>query len=151
MRTGSFIYEAVPLIFLGVALINVFEFLGLADLLTKLAGPFVQHILGLPKETVAVIILGFLRKDISIALLNTTMMIWLYAALRPMFGVGVKTALITSLFVFVFVTAYIVNMANIFYYPWHIAFLEAFYLLAELPLSLIAGAYIYEGGWEQAQ
>jgi hypothetical protein len=83
--------------------------------------------------------------NILIALLNSTMLIWLYAALRPMFGVGVKTALITSLFGFVFVTAFAINMANIGYYPWRIALLETFYLLIELPVSIIAGAQVYEG------
>jgi hypothetical protein len=82
--------------------------------------------------------------NILIALLNTTILIWLYAALRPMFGVGVKTALITSLFGFVFVAAYALNIANIFFYPWRIAALELVYLLFELPVSIIAGAYIYE-------
>ena len=82
--------------------------------------------------------------NILIALLNTTMIIWLYAALRPMFGVGVKTALITSLFGFTFVTAFAINMANIGYYPWRIALLETGYLLIELPLAILAGAYFYE-------
>jgi len=84
--------------------------------------------------------------NILIALLNTTMLIWLYAALRPMFGVGVKTALITSLFGFVFATAFAINMANITQYPWRIALLETGYLLIELPVSIIVGATIYERG-----
>ncbi len=82
--------------------------------------------------------------NILIALLNSIMLIWLYAALRPMFGVGVKTALITSLFGFVFVTAFAINMANLSPYPWRIAILETGYLMIELPVSIIAGAYIYE-------
>ena len=82
--------------------------------------------------------------NILIALLNTMMLIWLYAALRPMFGVGVKTALITSLFGFVFVTAFAINMANLSPYPWRVAFLETGYLAIELPVSIIVGAYVYE-------
>jgi hypothetical protein len=86
--------------------------------------------------------------NILIALLNTTMLMWLYAALRPMFGVGVKTALITSLFGFVFATAFAINIANMTsgYYPWRIVLLETGYLLIELPVSIIAGAYVYERG-----
>jgi len=86
--------------------------------------------------------------NILIALLNTTMLIWLYAALRPMFGVGVKTALITSLFGIVFVTAFAINIVNISggYYPWRVALIEIGYLCIELPISIIVGAYIYEGG-----
>jgi hypothetical protein len=82
--------------------------------------------------------------NILIALLNTTMLIWLYAALRPMFGVGIKTALITSLFGFTFATAFALNMANISPYPWKIALLETLYLAIELPVAMIIGAYIYE-------
>ena len=33
-----------------------------------------------------------------IAILNCTILIWLYASLRPMYGVGTKTALITCAF-----------------------------------------------------
>lgn len=86
--------------------------------------------------------------NIFIALLNTTMLVWLYAALRPMFGVGVKTALITSLFGLVFSTTFTFNIANLTggYYPWKIALLESGYLLIELPLAMIAGAYVYERG-----
>ncbi len=82
--------------------------------------------------------------NILIALLNTSTMMWLYAALRPMFGVGVKTALITSLFVFVFVSAFAINVANLSGYPLRIALIESGYLILELPASIIAGAYIYE-------
>lgn len=82
--------------------------------------------------------------NISIALLNSMMLIWLYAALRPMFGVGLKTALITSLYWLVFVSAFAVNMANLGYYPWRIAWIESVYLLIELPVSIIAGVYFYE-------
>jgi len=84
--------------------------------------------------------------NLLIALLNTIMLIWLYAALRPMFGVGVKTALITSLFGFVFATAYAINIANLSPYPWRIALIESGYLLIELPVAIIVGAYIYELG-----
>jgi hypothetical protein len=85
--------------------------------------------------------------NILIALLNTTMFMWLYAALRPMFGVGVKTALITSLFVFIFVTTFGFNISNLSgYYPWRIALIESGYLMLELPVSIIVGAIFYERG-----
>jgi hypothetical protein len=87
--------------------------------------------------------------NILIALLNTMMLIWLYAALRPMFGVGVKTALITSLFGLVFVTAFAINMANMSPYPWRVAILETGYLLIELPVSIIVGAHVYELDWNK--
>lgn len=84
--------------------------------------------------------------NIFIALVNSTMMMWLYAALRPMFGVGVRTALITSVFVFTFITFYVVNQANLGIFPMGIAAIELLYLAIELPLALIAGAQFYEAG-----
>jgi hypothetical protein len=87
--------------------------------------------------------------NISLALLNSIMMIWLYAALRPMFGVGPKTALIASGFAFAFIFSLGINFANLGFYPIQPALIELFAELIELPLALLAGAYVYEGGWEE--
>jgi hypothetical protein len=84
--------------------------------------------------------------NIFIALVNSTMMMWLYAALRPMFGVGIRTALITSAFVFTFIAFYVVNQANLGIFPLKIASIELLYLVIELPLALMAGAQFYEMG-----
>ena len=84
--------------------------------------------------------------NIFIALVNSTMMMWLYAALRPMFGIGIRTALITSAFVFTFIAFYVVNQANLGIFPIWIALIELFYLIIELPLALIVGAQFYEAG-----
>jgi hypothetical protein len=82
--------------------------------------------------------------NIFIALVNSTMMMWLYAALRPMFGVGVRTSLITSAFVFTFIAFYVVNQTNLGIFPIRISVIELVYLAVELPLALIAGAQFYE-------
>jgi len=69
LRLKDFLFEAVPMILLGVLTINLFEATGL---LTAISGAFkypVTHFLGLPADTVSVMTLGFLRKDISIAML----------------------------------------------------------------------------------
>ena len=84
--------------------------------------------------------------NIFIALVNCTMLMWLYAALRPMFGVGIRTVLITSAFVLTFIASYAVNQANLGLFPWRIALIELFYLFIELPLALIVGALFYEAG-----
>lgn len=84
--------------------------------------------------------------NIFIALVNSTMLMWLYAALRPMFGVGIRTALITSAFAFTFVAAYVVNQVNLGLFPIWIGLIELIYLILELPLALIAGAQFYEAG-----
>jgi hypothetical protein len=89
--------------------------------------------------------------NISIALVNSIMMMWLYAALRPMFGVGPKTALIASGFAYAFIFFLGINFANLGFYPFEPALVELFAELIELPLALLVGAYIYEGGWKEVQ
>lgn len=110
-----------------------------------------SHILEAYFPGVHVLRWGWAEKtlNISIALLNCMILIWLYAALRPMFGVGTRTALITSLYWLVFLGAFSINLANLGYYTWKLALIEMTYQLLELPLALIAGAYFYEAQWRQ--
>ncbi len=70
LRVKEYIKEAVPLIIFGILLINIAEQTGALNFVAKIFEYPVEHILGLPKESVSVIILGFMRKDISIALLE---------------------------------------------------------------------------------
>jgi hypothetical protein len=87
--------------------------------------------------------------NIFIAFVNSIMLIWMYAALRPMFGVGPKTALIASGFAYAFIFSFMINFANLRFYPMRPALIELFYQLVELPVAILAGAYYYEGGWEE--
>jgi hypothetical protein len=84
--------------------------------------------------------------NISIAMVSCFWMIWLYASLRPMFGVGPRTGLIASSFVFVFFMVFELNYANLGFFNFRMALLEAVNLIIELPLALIAGAHVYESG-----
>jgi hypothetical protein len=84
--------------------------------------------------------------NIFIALVNCMILMWLYAALRPMFGVGTKTALITSAFFLTFISSFAFNQANLGIFPLRVALIELFYQFVELPLALIAGAQFYEAG-----
>jgi ferrous iron transport protein B len=69
VRLKGFLLEAVPLIIFGVFIIGILDVLGITNLIVNILGKPIVSILGLPKEMVSVIILGFLRKDVSIALL----------------------------------------------------------------------------------
>ena len=90
--------------------------------------------------------------NLTVALFNCFIMIWLYASLRPMFGVGPRTALIASAFVFAFVFAFYINYANLGYISYRLGLVYAVDLIVELPLALIAGAQVYEnGGWVPSQ
>lgn len=83
--------------------------------------------------------------NIAIALVNTTLMIWLYASLRPMYGVGVRTALITSAFGITIGFSLAVNGINLGLFPAQAVLVEAVYEACEYPIALIAGASVYEG------
>jgi ferrous iron transport protein B len=69
LRVKIFLSEAAPVIVLGILVVNVLQIIGLIDFLGRMAQPLTTHILGLPQETAAIIMLGFLRKDVSIAML----------------------------------------------------------------------------------
>lgn len=69
LRVKSYLYEAVPMIMLGVLAVNLLERLGALDLLARIFEKPVIFLFGLPPESVSVMVLGFLRKDISISLL----------------------------------------------------------------------------------
>lgn len=69
MRVKMFLLEAVPMIVLGIAIVSVLDLTGAINAVSNLFAPVVHGLLGLPKEMSVVMMSGFLRKDISIALL----------------------------------------------------------------------------------
>ena len=69
LRIKGFLMEAVPIIILGVGIVNVFDLLGIMGYFTKLMQAPFARLFGLPGELASVALLGFLRKDMSIALL----------------------------------------------------------------------------------
>ncbi len=69
MRTYGFLVEAVPIILGAVAAINILYFFGVFDAIANFAAPVVTGLLGLPKEAVIAIAIGFLRKDVALGLL----------------------------------------------------------------------------------
>jgi ferrous iron transport protein B len=68
-RVKDFLLEAVPMIIFGVLLVALMDYTGLLAGLSRFFEPAVTGLLGLPAETVSVMTLGFLRKDVSIAML----------------------------------------------------------------------------------
>jgi len=88
--------------------------------------------------------------NILIALINCNVLMWLYASLRPMFGVGTKTALITSGFGIILGVSMTINGINLGLFPPQVGLVEMVYEMIEFPLAMIAGALIYEGGHNPA-
>jgi len=69
MRVRSFVTEAVPFVLLGVLVVNILYALRIIEFLGKVTAPVVTGLLGLPKEAVGALIIGFLRKDVAIGML----------------------------------------------------------------------------------
>jgi ferrous iron transport protein B len=68
-RLAGYFAEVLPMIALGVLVLNLLNALGAIAVATDaIRGP-ARAVLGLPEEIAPIMILGFLRKDVSIALL----------------------------------------------------------------------------------
>jgi hypothetical protein len=73
-----------------------------------------------------------------------TLTIWLYAALCPKFGVGPKTAIISSLLVIILIFLFMVNHINMGIYPLKPALISLVISLVEFPISIVAGSSFYK-------
>ena len=70
LRMKEYLVDALPLILCGILFVDLMQLCGITQLVTKLSRYPVEYILGLPADTTSLLILGFLRKDIAISLLN---------------------------------------------------------------------------------
>jgi ferrous iron transport protein B len=66
-RIEWYLKEAVPLFVLGTLILFVADRLDVLSKLERLAGPVLRGVLGLPQETAAAFIVGFLRRDFGAA------------------------------------------------------------------------------------
>ena len=69
LRLRAFLIDAVPLIMLGILAINLLDIFGVLSSISSFFSPFFTKVLRLPGEMGSVIILGFLKKDVSISML----------------------------------------------------------------------------------
>jgi len=69
MRIYDFLAEAIPIILGAVVVINILYHFGLFQTIADVAQPVVTGLLGLPKEAVISLVLGFLRKDVALGML----------------------------------------------------------------------------------
>ncbi len=70
MRTTYFLKEAVPWVIIGVFIVNILYALHIIDFIGKITAPVITRILGLPREAVGALIIGFLRKDVAVGMLS---------------------------------------------------------------------------------
>jgi ferrous iron transport protein B len=68
-RIKGFLIEAVPVVLLGVIVINILLYFRLFDFVTDLTAPVIKGLFGLPKGAVIALIIGFLRKDVAVGML----------------------------------------------------------------------------------
>ncbi|MDD5618108.1 MAG: nucleoside recognition domain-containing protein, partial [Candidatus Omnitrophica bacterium] len=71
LRMYDFLREALPYMILGVLFVNIIYALKITQFIGNMFSPIITHLWGLPKETVSSLAVGFLRKDIAIAMLGT--------------------------------------------------------------------------------
>ena len=69
LRVNGFLREAIPIILGAVLVINILYTLGVFDAIANLTAPVVTGLLGLPKEAVVALVIGFLRKDVAVGML----------------------------------------------------------------------------------
>jgi len=70
MRIKCFLSEAIPYVLGGILLINLLHVSGIIAWIGNLFSPLVKGVFGLPEETVAALIIGTVRKDAAVALLE---------------------------------------------------------------------------------
>ena len=69
MRVYGFLAEAIPIILGAIVVINMLYSLRVFDAIARFTAPVVTGLLGLPKEAVTSLIIGFLRKDVALGML----------------------------------------------------------------------------------
>lgn len=70
LRMKEYLLDALPLILLGILFVDLMQLAGITAWLTGVLRAPVQWLLGLPPDATPLLLLGFLRKDVSIALLE---------------------------------------------------------------------------------
>jgi len=68
-RTYGFLAEAIPIILGAILVVNVLYILGVFDVIANFTAPVITGLLGLPKEAVTALVIGFLRKDVALGML----------------------------------------------------------------------------------
>ena len=69
LRVSGFIKEALPIILGTVLVVNILYTLGVFNAIADVTAPVLTGLWGLPKETIAALVVGFLRKDAAMGML----------------------------------------------------------------------------------
>ncbi|RMD95758.1 MAG: hypothetical protein D6814_12740 [Calditrichaeota bacterium] len=97
--------------------------------------------LGLPQMTGAGVMLGFIIMAFVIGIAT----VWLYAAIRPRFGPGPKTAVYNGLVIWFLVWLWGFGGTTVMgIYPTKLVIITLIWGLFEAPLASLAGAWVYK-------
>jgi len=69
-RLLDFLREGIPLIFLGVLIVNVLYHFEILFAIERFFRPFLSAVLGLPGESITALLIGFLKKELAIGFLG---------------------------------------------------------------------------------
>ncbi len=70
LRVGHFLKVAIPFVLLGCVIVAVMYLTGAMDWLAGSLQPVLTGVFGVPSETVAPLVAGFLRKDLAVGMLG---------------------------------------------------------------------------------
>ncbi|MDH4271122.1 MAG: hypothetical protein OEW18_04000 [Candidatus Aminicenantes bacterium] len=73
-----------------------------------------------------------------------TLIMWIYAAIRPRFRKRLHAALVTSMVFWLFVVLFIGNYSNMGLYPYRLTLLAVLFNFVEIPAAVIAGSWVYK-------
>jgi len=68
-RIKGFLIEAVPVVLLGVMIINILLYFKAFDLVTGIFAPIINGLFGLPDASIVALVIGFFRKDVAVGML----------------------------------------------------------------------------------
>ena len=70
MRIKGFLKEAVPVVLGGILVVTLLYAANVFDRIASFTAPIVKGLLGLPEEAVSAIVIGFLRKDMAVGMMD---------------------------------------------------------------------------------
>lgn len=73
-RIRGFLIEAVPVVLIGIAVINILIYFNLFNIVSGIFAPIISGLFGLPKEAIVALVIGFLRKDVAVGMLMPLML-----------------------------------------------------------------------------
>ena len=68
-RVRGYLREALPIVLIAIAVVNLLYAAGIFDAVASLFTPVMTRLLGLPGESITALVIGFLRKDVALALM----------------------------------------------------------------------------------